>query len=111
MDLGQRTWQLGRVTGGEGYRNRSAEMEGEYQEGGLGGRSVREEGRLSQKGGLGEKSDRVEDTSPLLRDDQIAELKNRINRSRKICSVKPNGRIVEWSRSSSHTTDTRLLGL
>ena len=46
----------------------------------------------------------------LLRDDRIAELKNRINRSRKIHSAKPNGHIVERSRSSGRSTDTRLLG-
>ena len=47
----------------------------------------------------------------LLSDDRITELKNRINRSRKIRLEKPNGRIVERSRSSGRSTDIRLLGL
>ena len=46
----------------------------------------------------------------LLSDDQIAELKSRINRSCKIGLAKPNGCIVERSHSSGRSTDTRLLG-
>ena len=46
----------------------------------------------------------------MLSDDRIAEFKNRINRSRKIRSAKSDGRIVEQSRSSGRSTDTRLLG-
>ena len=45
----------------------------------------------------------------LLSNDRIAELKNRINRSRKIRSARPNKRIVEWAQSSGRSTDTRLL--
>ena len=46
----------------------------------------------------------------LLRDKRIAELKNRIDRSRKIRSAKPNGHIVERSHRSRRSTDTKLLG-
>ena len=46
----------------------------------------------------------------VLSNDRIAELKNRIDRSCKIRLAKPNGRIVERSRSSGRSTDTRLLG-
>ena len=49
-------------------------------------------------------------TRNLLSDDRITELRNRINRSRKIRSAKSNRRIVERSRSSRRSTDTRLLG-
>ena len=45
----------------------------------------------------------------VLSDDRIAELKNRIDISRKIRSAKPNGRIVERSRRSGRSTDTKLL--
>jgi hypothetical protein len=46
----------------------------------------------------------------VLSNDQIAELKNRIDRSCKIRSAKPNGRIVERSCRSRHSTNTKLLG-
>ena len=46
----------------------------------------------------------------VLSDKRIAELKNRIDRSPKISSAKPNGHIVERSRSSGRSTDTKLLG-
>ena len=45
----------------------------------------------------------------VLSDERIAELKNRIDRSRKIRSAKPNGHIVERSCSSGRSTDSRLL--
>ena len=44
----------------------------------------------------------------VLSNDQIAELKNRTNRSRKIRLAKPSRRIVERSHSSGLSTDTRL---
>ena len=46
----------------------------------------------------------------VLSDKRIAELKNRIDRSRKIRSAKPNRYIVERSRRSGRSTDTKLLG-
>ena len=46
----------------------------------------------------------------VLSDKRIAELKNRIDRSRKIRLAKPNGRIVERSHRSGRSTDTKLLG-
>ena len=52
----------------------------------------------------------VEEDKCMLSNEQIAELKNRIDRSRKIRSAKPNGRIVERSRRSGRSTDTKLLG-
>ena len=45
----------------------------------------------------------------VLSDDQIAELRKRVNRSRKNRSAKPNGRISERARSSSRSADTKLL--
>ena len=46
----------------------------------------------------------------VLSDERIAELKKRIDGSRKIRSAKPNGCIIEWSCSIGCSTDTRLLG-
>ena len=46
----------------------------------------------------------------MLSDDEIAEFKNGINRSRKIRLAKPKGSIIEWSHSSGRSTDTRLIG-
>ena len=54
--------------------------------------------------------DHVLDHVLVLSDDQIAELKNRINKSCEIRLAKPNGCIIERSRSSGHSTDIRLLG-
>ena len=53
---------------------------------------------------------KIRKCNAILSDDQIAELKNRINRSRKIRSAKPNGCVVGQSYSSGRSTDTRLLG-
>ena len=46
----------------------------------------------------------------VLSDKRIVELKKRIDRSHKIRSAKPNGHIVERSRRSGRSTDTKLLG-
>ena len=46
----------------------------------------------------------------LLSDKRITDLKNRIDRSRKIRLAKPNGCIVERSRRSGRSTNTKLLG-
>ena len=46
----------------------------------------------------------------VLSDERITELKNRIDRSRKIRSAKPNRHIVERSRRSGRSSDTKLLG-
>ena len=60
---------------------------------------------------LAERNSHIDiNVATVLSDERIAELKNRIDRSRKIRSAKPNGRIVERSRSSGRSIDTKLLG-